>query len=173
VVRVVLLAAVLVFLGLSAKLFVWPEQDSAGRADAVVVLAGSKARLTKALGLMRRRVAPLLVISDGLAPDWPAANRLCRRGSARFQVICFRPDPYSTRGEAERIARMAKNRGWRSVAVVTSTFHVTRARLLFERCLAGARVKVVGADYPLARLPQFVLSEWVKLAYAETLKRGC
>jgi uncharacterized SAM-binding protein YcdF (DUF218 family) len=172
-VRVVLLVVVLAFLGLSAKLFIWPEQDSPGRADAVVVLAGSKARLTKALGLMRRRVAPLLMISDGLAPDWPEANRLCRRGSARFRVVCFRPNPYSTRGEAERIARMAANRGWRAVIVVTSTFHVTRARLLFERCLDRPRVRVVGADYPLARLPQFVLSEWVKMAYAETLKRGC
>lgn len=170
--RVLLLAAVLAFLGLSAKLFVWPEEHPVGRSDAVVVLAGSKKRLAKGLELMRRRLAPILVISDGLAPDWPTANRLCRFGSKSFEVICFRPDPYSTRGEAERVARMAENRGWQTVTVVTSTFHLTRARMLFKRCL-DVRTEFSAADYPLARLPQFVLSEWVKLAYSETLKRGC
>jgi uncharacterized SAM-binding protein YcdF (DUF218 family) len=171
-VRVILLAAALAIGGLSAKLFIWPVENSPTRADAVVVLAGSKARLTKALELMGRRVAPTLVISDGLDPDWPKANRLCRRGAQRFRVVCFRPDPYNTRGEARAIDRMARRRGWRTVAVVTSTFHITRARMIFKRCLE-ARVEFVGADYPLVRLPQYVAAEWVKLAYAETLKRGC
>jgi uncharacterized SAM-binding protein YcdF (DUF218 family) len=172
VLRVVLLALVLAFLGLSARLFVWPKQDSPRPADAIVVLSGSKARLTKALELMRRRLAPVLVISDGLAPDWPRANRLCRKGSTRFRVVCFRPDPYSTRGEAEHVDRLARARHWRRVLVVTSTYHVTRARMIFKRCL-DVPVELVGAEYPLLRLPQFVVSEWVKLAYAETLKRGC
>src|SRR5207253_8652412 len=108
-----------------------PVQDEPRHADAVVVLAGDHLRLGKALELMTRRVAPTLVISDGLAPGWRQANRLCRGGGGgRFHVVCFRPDPYSTRGEARAVARMAAARGWRSVVVVTSTYHVTRARLL-------------------------------------------
>ena len=170
--RVVLLAAVLAFLGLSAKLFIWPVQNSPKRADAVVVLSGDKPRLTKALELMRRGVAPMLVISVGLAPKWPEANRLCRQGSPRFRVVCFRPDPYSTRGEARRVARMARTRAWKTVVIVTSTYHITRARLIFNRCLDG-RVQAVGADYPLQELPQHVLWEWAKLAAAETVERGC
>ena len=43
----------------------------------------------------------VLVISDGRSPDWPEANRLCAGGGAGFRVVCFRPDPYSTKGEAE------------------------------------------------------------------------
>jgi uncharacterized SAM-binding protein YcdF (DUF218 family) len=171
-VRVILLAALFAVVGLSAKLFVWPVQDSPKRADAVVVLAGSKARLPKGLELMRRRVASTLVISDGLDPDWPEANRLCRRGSQRFRVVCFKPVPYNTRGEARAIDRMARRRGWLRIVVATSTFHITRARMIFNRCL-DARVQFVGADYPLVRLPQFVATEWVKLVYAKTLKRGC
>ena len=171
-VRVILLAAALAIGGLSGKLFIWPVEDSPERADAVVVLAGSKARLPKALELMRRRVAPTLVISDGLDPDWPAANRLCRRGSQQFQVVCFRPDPYNTRGEARAVDRMARARGWQRIVVTTSTFHITRARMIFKRCL-DARVQFVAADYPILRLPQFVATEWVKLVYAKTLKRGC
>jgi uncharacterized SAM-binding protein YcdF (DUF218 family) len=171
-VRFLLLAAVLAVLGLTAKLFVWPVENSPARADAVVVLAGSKPRLTKGLELMRRRVAPTLVISDGLAPKWPEANRLCRNDSARFRVVCFRPNPYSTRGEAQRVGRMARNRRWRTVILVTSTYHVTRARLLFKRCLDG-RVRAVSAGYSLTELPQNVFWEWVKLAAAETVERGC
>jgi uncharacterized SAM-binding protein YcdF (DUF218 family) len=170
--KVVLLALVLAFLGFSARLFVWPDTNAPLPADAVVVLAGSKARLTKALELMRDRVGPTLVISDGLDPYWPQAVRLCRNGSRRFRVICFRPKPYNTRGEAERVARMVRTRHWRTVDVVTSTFHITRARLLFKRCVK-ARVRMVAAKYPLVRLPQFVASEWVKLLYAQTIKRGC
>jgi uncharacterized SAM-binding protein YcdF (DUF218 family) len=121
---------------------------------------------------MTRRVAPTLVISDGLAPGWPEANRLCHGGSRRFRVLCFRPDPYSTRGEARAVARMAAVRGWRSVVVVTSTYHVTRARLLFDRCV-DARVRVTGATYRRSLIPLEVFLEPAKLVYALAIARSC
>jgi uncharacterized SAM-binding protein YcdF (DUF218 family) len=156
----------------SAVLFVWPEQDSPTHADAVVVLAGSKKpRLDKALALMRRHVAPTLVISDGRQAGWPQANRLCA-GRAAFRVVCFHADPYSTRGEAEAVGRIAAARHWRSLVVVTSTYHVRRAKLLFERCFPG-RVDAVGAHYSLTDLPALLTSEWAKLVYALTVARDC
>jgi uncharacterized SAM-binding protein YcdF (DUF218 family) len=156
-----------------ARFVLWPAQDSPRRADAVVVLAGDHLRLGKALELITRRVAPTLVISDGLAPGWREANRLCRGGArGRFRVICFRPDPYSTRGEAHAVARMAAARGWRSVVVVTSTYHVTRARLLFDRCV-DARVRVSGSTYRRSLIPLEVFLEPAKLAYALVVTRGC
>ena len=171
--RLIILALVLAFLGFSARLFLFPDQDSPRSADAVVVLAGgNKPRLGKALELMRENVAPVLVISDGLDPGWPEANRLCRDGGPGFRVVCFRPDPYNTRGEAEAVGRMARNRHWQKVAVVTSTFHVTRARMLFDRCVDG-EVDMVAAPYAKKRTPKYVLSEWVKLTYAVTLGRDC
>ena len=155
-----------------ARFVLWPVQDSPRRADAVVVLAGDHLRLGKALELMTRRVAPALVISDGLAPGWRDANRLCRGGGGRFRVLCFRPEPYSTRGEARAVARMAAARGWRSVLVVTSTYHVTRARLLFDRCV-GARVSVTGSTYRRSLIPLEVFLEPAKLVYALAFARGC
>lgn len=168
----VLLAVVGGIVG-GALLFVFPDRDDPASADAVVVLAGGrKPRLSKGLTLMRRGVAPVLVISDAPAPGWPQANRLCRRGGSGFRVVCFKPDPYSTRGEAENVSELAARRNWRSIVVVTSTFHVTRSRMLFERCFDGD-LAVVGADYELAQLPRYVASEWVKTIYALTLARGC
>ena len=40
--------------------------------------------------------------------------------------------------DARAIARLARERGWSSIVVVTSRFHVTRARMLFRRCYRGA-----------------------------------
>jgi uncharacterized SAM-binding protein YcdF (DUF218 family) len=170
-VLVLLVLLVAAWAAVVARFVLWPVQDSPRRADAVVVLAGDHLRLGKALELMTRRVAPTLVISDGLAPGWREANRLCR-GGARFRVLCFRPDPYSTRGEARTVARMAAARGWRSVLVVTSKYHVTRARLLFDRCVSG-RVSVTGATYQRSLIPLEVFLEPAKLVYALVVRRSC
>jgi uncharacterized SAM-binding protein YcdF (DUF218 family) len=170
-VLVLLVLLVAAWAAVVARFVLWPVQDSPRRADAVVVLAGDHLRLGKALELMARRVAPTLVISDGLAPGWRRANRLCR-GGARFRVLCFRPRPYSTRGEARAVARMAAARGWRSVLVVTSTYHVTRARLLSDRCV-GARVSVTGSTYRRSLIPLEVFLEPAKLGYALALARAC
>ena len=171
-VLVVVPLLVVAWAAVAARFVLSPVQDSPRRADAVVVLAGDHLRLGKALELMARRVAPTLVISDGLAPGWREANRLCRRGGGRFRVVCFRPDPYSTRGEARAVARMAAARGWGSVVVVTSTYHVTRARLLFDRCV-DARVRVTGATYQRSLIPLEIFLEPAKLVYALVVARRC
>jgi len=168
VVAVVVVAA---WVAVAVRFVLWPAQDRVRQADAVVVLAGDHLRLGKALELMTRRVAPTLVISDGLAPGWRQANRLCR-GGARFRVVCFRASPYSTRGGAEAVARLASARGWQSVVVVTSTYHVTRARLLFRRCVDG-RVAVTGAAYQRSLIPLEIVLEPAKLLYALVVARRC
>ena len=87
----------------TVRLVFVPTEDEPGKADAVVVLAGSKhERLDRGLELVRQDVAPVLVISDGFDPRQPRANRLCREGGDGFSVTCFTPDPDSTRGEARR-----------------------------------------------------------------------
>ncbi len=165
-----LAAAVVALIVASFPLFVFPEQDRPGKADAVVVLAGGKDRLPKALRLMGEGVARTLVI-DRNRPKAPDLERAVCAGRYPFRVLCIEAEPYSTRGEAEAVARLAARRGWRSIVVVTSTYHVTRARLIFHRCLPATRV--VASKPPLLSVPLDVLSEWLKLAYAETLKRGC
>jgi uncharacterized SAM-binding protein YcdF (DUF218 family) len=150
-----------------------PTEDDPGNADAVVVLAGSKhERLDKGLELVREGVAPTLVISDGFDPRQPRANRLCRKGGDGFSVACFTPDPDSTRGEARAVAELARKHRWHRVLLVTSRFHVTRARTLFDRCL-DADVDALGVDYPWTSVPAAVAGEWVKLVLSETVNRGC
>ena len=164
------LAVAAALLAATAYLFVYPRQDSPRRADVVVVLAGSPGdRLPKGLELVRRHVAPVLYVSDGARE---AKRGFCHR-SRPFRVLCVRPKPYSTRGEAETVARVAAEHGWRHIVVVTSEYHVRRARMLFDRCLGSGRVAVVGTRPSLPRFALGALLEWPKLALALTLRRAC
>lgn len=150
-----------------------PTEDEVGHADAIVVLSGSKhERLDRGLELVREGVAPVLVISGGFDPDQPRANRLCHEGAPDFKVICFTPSPDSTRGEAEEVGRLARTHSWKRVLLVTSRFHVTRARMLFDRCL-DADVDAVGVHYPWTSIPYAVAGEWFKTIRALTFQRGC
>lgn len=129
------------------------------------MLAGNPdLRVPKGLELVREGVSDLLVLSDGMR----IAPRLCRRAD----VLCFRPDPYSTTGEAEAVARLARDRGWDSLTVVTSTYHVYRARLLFGRCLDRS-VRVVGAGQPGWVLPRALAFETARLFWALAIDRDC
>jgi uncharacterized SAM-binding protein YcdF (DUF218 family) len=172
-IRLVLFFVILLaFVGATLYLFVFPHQDRVTHADAVVVLSGGRTdRLPKGLKLVQAGVARTLVISDGLAEDYPQANALCRRREP-FKVICFKPDPYSTRGEAEGVARLAARHRWRSLVVVTSRYHVFRARILFKRCFKG-RLAVVGSWPSVTDYVVGALQEWPKLVYEETLIRSC
>ncbi len=175
-VLVVLGGLVAAWLVACAVLFVWPPAETGAprHADAVVVLSGSKYRLPPAEALIRRHVAPVLALSSvALTPKWKAAVRLCRAGSYDgARVLCFTAKPYSTRGEAETVARIARARGWRSVVVVSSTFHLTRARMLFQRCFKG-RLSFVGAPDTWWKLPDEWASETAKLLVQTLVERSC
>jgi uncharacterized SAM-binding protein YcdF (DUF218 family) len=157
----------------AAVLFLWPPQHVPQHADAVVVLAGARdPRLAGGLALVRRGVAPVLVVSDGWGLGWVEANRLCAGRRAPAHVTCFHAAEESTRGEAEAFARLAAARGWRSVVVVSNRYHIARARILFERCFHGA-VYTSGVGKSVLHRLLAAPFETAKLAYEFTLRRGC
>ncbi len=176
--RILLVLAVLVaaWLVACAFLFVWPHTGPPpAHADAVVVLSGGlDRRLDPAVALVRSGIAPVLVISSPDRGKWPKARALCsgRTTLARVRVVCFQAKPYSTQGEAEAIGRLARAHGWNRVVVVTSTFHITRARMLVRRCYPG-RLWMVGSSWPWWKLPQEWVSETGKLAVQLTVQRSC
>ena len=162
-----------------AALFVWPVADTGAPAhvDAVIVLSGGlNARLDPALKLVQHGVAPVLAISSPfLDPRWTKAHKLCRGqlGPTKFRVLCFLAVPYSTRGEARTVARIARTHGWTRVVVVTSMYHVTRARMLFRRCYHG-KLWTVGTGTPTWwDLPMEWVSETAKLTIQGLFLRDC
>jgi uncharacterized SAM-binding protein YcdF (DUF218 family) len=160
--------ATLPALAASARLFVWPRVDPAeAPVDAIVVLDGERPRrIRRGVELVAAGVAPELVVvrCEAYAPE------LLDR-PLPFEVVSFEPVPGTTRGEARAVARLAHDRGWRRLVVVTSTYHVTRTRLIFKRALADRELHFVAAGYTPSRMPLHVASEWTKLALALTWRR--
>jgi uncharacterized SAM-binding protein YcdF (DUF218 family) len=158
--------ALVAWVAVAGYLFVVPHDDQPAKADAVVVLSGTKQRLPVGERLVRQGYAHVLVVSKSTRPS-ERERRVCRTGA-----ICFRAQPYSTRGEARAIARLAAAHHWRTVDVVTSQFHVFRARVVIRRCYHG-ELRMVGAPEARSRLPLDAVKETVKLVYQELVARGC
>jgi uncharacterized SAM-binding protein YcdF (DUF218 family) len=177
VVALVVLDTLAIFSATTYELFIDPHIDPVRRSDAVVVIAGGPLRLKKGIELVERGIAPLLIVSNphGTWAYKEEAPHLCdQRGRKRsYEVVCFDPSPESTQGEARFVQQIAAARHLRSIVLVTSYFHVTRARIEMRRCYHG-RLAVIGT--PLNnpwKEPFYIALEWPKLAYAETLNRGC
>ena len=79
----------------------------------------------------------------------------------------------TTRGEARAFAELADREGWRSVAVVTSSYHTHRAVMLVGRCYLGVVRVVPAAPVDGPRILFFALHEAVAVAAALTVQRGC
>jgi uncharacterized SAM-binding protein YcdF (DUF218 family) len=151
-----------------ARLVVGPRLDVPVAADAVVALDGDRPRrVAAAVSLAASGVAPVLVLvrGDAVAPELLGARNL------PFDVLSFVPEPSTTRGEARGVARLVREHGWRRIVVVTSTYHVTRARLIFARAV-DCDLRFTSAGARRAQLPSRVLSEWAKLVLALTLRRA-
>ncbi len=140
-------------LGVTTRTVMFPREDSATAADAIVVLGGlgSAAVVQKAVELAEAGFSDLIVISDAFGGDTRPAN-LCARPvpvpGTTINVECFDPHPTTTRGEAKAIAMFATDRGWNRVIVVTSSYHVSRARVQISQCYSGP-LAVIGAQQPM------------------------
>jgi uncharacterized SAM-binding protein YcdF (DUF218 family) len=163
-----LLVAAAALLG---AMVVWPPIRQPASADAVVLLSGDPARLTLARRLMDAGTAPTLVMAG--RPDTGPVAALCTEPQP-FKVVCLRPAPDTTRTEAEVTGQLAQSRRWRSMVVVTSRYHATRARMLFRRCFGGT-VDAVGdpPTYGSGFALRQIAHEWLGLVHASLMARGC
>lgn len=166
-----LLVLLLAGLGVTtARWFVWPPRGMPARVDAIVMLDGPGDRLRTTLTLAWAHRAPVVVISRG-SRYWGHGS-VCAPQIPRVTVICFRPDPATTRGEAEFAGRLAQRYHWRSIALVTITPQATRARLRVQRCFPG-RVYVVTAPLPAHEWPYEIAYEWGATVKALLVQRSC
>jgi uncharacterized SAM-binding protein YcdF (DUF218 family) len=151
--------------------FVSPATSDPVRSGAIVVLAGDPGdRIARALSLMNEGWSGTLVL-DG-KPGSASTERLCQEHQS-FEVVCLRPSPDNTRDEARAAARLAADRGWRTILVVTSLQHVTRARLLFDRCFKGDLLMVGSRPpYSLTRRSKAIGHEVLGTAWA-LVHPGC
>ena len=156
------------------SLFIRPPTGRPERADAVVVLSGTwDTRVEEGLRLVRTGVAPTLVFVGEV--DSPSAADVCDgRSGLVAEVVCLRPEPDDTRTEVRAAAELAERRNWRSLVLVTSTYHVSRAGSLLRRCYSG-RVAVVGTDLPagIHVTPRLLAHEWGALVRDLVIEGDC
>ncbi|MFK5633450.1 MULTISPECIES: hypothetical protein [unclassified Ornithinimicrobium] len=138
------LAAAITWVSVCVVVIARPLVDELQAVDAAYVIGPVEIRIDQALAIMDTGVAPVLLSTISVNPDTGAhyATEHCGLQTAAYRVECVLPEPYTTRGEARTLAAHVTEHDWSRVAVMTSTPHAARTRMLMERCL-GDDVEVL------------------------------
>jgi len=167
----ILLGIGVILAGLSVSFvrFLIPVDDVPVNPDAVVVLGGAGAERAE-LGIeLAEQYDATLVLSSSAIVFGTRQGQVCSG-----TILCIRPKPETTRGEAQLVARFVEVLEWDHITVVTTSFHTSRSRFLFRQCL-GDRVTVVGArrEGQPATTPSLLLREGLGVVAGATIQRAC
>lgn len=132
----------------AARAVLYPRIDSPKRVDAIVVVAGAADdRYVYARHLAEEGVADKILVSqpstggtDSYATaidEYCADSPVIARDGRSIEIECFEPDVDTTEGETTAATRIARERGFGSLLVVTYWGHVSRVRIYFEQCFNG------------------------------------
>lgn len=158
------------FAATTARLFVWPALPPLpSRVDAIIELGGFGVRDAAALALARDHKGPVVVQSTVIEE---AGTHRCLPPVPGVTILCFHPEPNTTRGEARSIGRMAQQYGWKSIAIVTTPDHAWRARLRVARCFPG-EIYVSLSPLPPAYWVYAIPYQWAATVKALLFERGC
>jgi uncharacterized SAM-binding protein YcdF (DUF218 family) len=130
--RLLALYLLLVFAGFLA--FVWnmPRAAPAGvRTDGIVVLTGGEGRLKRGVALLQGGAAKRLLVSGVDKPVRPHELALQAAAPRALFDCCIDLGYYAidTRSNAAETAAWVRKRGYRSIRLVTSAYHMQRAEL--------------------------------------------
>jgi uncharacterized SAM-binding protein YcdF (DUF218 family) len=132
----------------------WIVEDPVEHADAIVLLSDDNFyadRATRAAELYRQGIAPVVVASGRrLRPVASLAelmqHDLVERGVPKERILKVEQDGEELREEASALARLAGEKKWKSVVIVTSNYQTRRARYVFTHIFPhGVRVGVASA----------------------------
>jgi len=119
----------------------WVVSDEPAPADAILILGDddyAADRASRAAELYRGRWAPLVVGSGRFLRPYASIAQLMQRdlterGVPAKAVVVFAHSAGNTQEEAKALRKLAVERHWRHVLVVTSNYHTRRARYIFRR----------------------------------------
>lgn len=139
-----ILALLLAIYGIGYAIFALTLPKPAGdeRTDAIVVLTGGPGRLERGFDLMRRRLADRMLISGVQRTVRPAeliAHYRVDPGLFSCCIVLGR-EAVDTRSNAEEVGAWVARRRIRSVRLVTSDFHMLRARYEIGRRLGDVTI---------------------------------
>lgn len=108
-----------------------------GPGDGIVVLTGGTGRLTAGLDLLAARKGQRLLVS-GVHPTVTKADLASLTGTDIATFLCcvdFDHASVNTRDNARESAAWAEAKGYRTLYLVTSDYHIDRSLLLFEAAM--------------------------------------
>jgi uncharacterized SAM-binding protein YcdF (DUF218 family) len=145
-----ILVVMVIGVGVSGHfLFATAAEDQLHAADAVVVLGGEHdGRERYGIELARRVGARDVVMSDPYPADDPLMRTLCNSKPSGINIICRRPSPLDTRGEAIMARELGQARGWQRIIVVSWRYHLPRVRYVFSQCYSAEPGRAIIRETP-------------------------
>lgn len=179
-----LILALLAFAASFIVVLVTAQLDERHDADAIVVLGAAQyngrpspvlqSRLDHALRLYRQKLAPLVVVTGGMAEgDRESEAAVGRRYLAAHgvpaKVIVPRPRGHSTHESMDDVAEWARAEGMDTLLLVSDPFHLARLKVEAHRIGLVAFVSPTRTS-PISNNPrlelEYLLAEAVKLPVA-------
>lgn len=112
-----------------------PRGAESSQADAIVVLTGGKGRIPEGIALLRAGKGKVLIIS-GVASDVSAdsifSGKLTR---SELAGVILEKRSTSTYENAVEVRKLAQERGFKSVVLITSVYHMKRAAYIFSQVM--------------------------------------
>lgn len=117
------------------------EREPAGQGDGIVALTGGAERIEDAIGLLSRGFGARLLITGVNERTSRESIARLTPGQRRLVECCVDLDyrARNTVGNALEISRWARERGFRSLVVVTSNYHLPRTLVELDEALPGVR----------------------------------
>ncbi len=165
-IRIVAGAALLWVLGFALWVLLLPDRNDSGqRTDAIVVMTGGPGRVNRGVALLRAGKARRLFISGVDRTVRPHELALTVNAPPALFRCCvdLGREAVDTRSNADETARWVKMRGYRSVRLVTSAWHMPRARLELSARLDNG-VEIISDAVPGDRPPAAMSREYTKYA---------
>ncbi|WP_338502075.1 YdcF family protein [Sphingomonas kaistensis] len=143
ILRLTAFLALLYALGFALFSVTLAKPAEATRTEAVVVLTGGKGRIERGMAIMKRGEAKRMLISgaDPSVTREDLARRL-GRGTLKTLRCCvdLGSEAVDTRSNAEEARRWMIKRGYRSLRLVTSDYHMRRAAYEFASDLPDTTI---------------------------------
>jgi uncharacterized SAM-binding protein YcdF (DUF218 family) len=131
-------------------------EDQLQAADAIVPLAGERARVFSAAELFGLGYADWFVLTEmWVAKPNPTVSYIdsvleqaTRAGVTRDRIVVAPGVATTTYDEVLNIRELAREQGWSSVIAVTSPFHSLRAKLILNDLLTSEGIRVTVQPIP-------------------------
>ncbi|MEQ1499579.1 MAG: YdcF family protein [Novosphingobium sp.] len=141
-----------------------PQPAGAQRSDAVVVLTGGAGRIDRAIDVLGKGWAGRMLVS-GVDPKVKPGEFAAQFDLSPMQMQCCITLGYAatdTISNAQEAAGWVRKHGYRSVRLVTSDWHLRRARAELDKALPGY-VIVIGDAVQTRPTLRMLMVEYHKL----------